>query len=85
MFNMQSGLYRQSFPNRGLKKAFKGNGAKHSKAVTGVAIDGLNQVVISCGLDGKVKVRFSNPFPCSIRLIVLNHSVLGLHLGITCQ
>ncbi|KAE8411565.1 Utp21 specific WD40 associated putative domain-containing protein [Aspergillus pseudocaelatus] len=55
MFNMQSGLYRQSFPSRGLKKASKGNGAKHSKAVTGVAIDGLNQTVISCGLDGKVK------------------------------
>ena len=53
MFNMQSGLYRQSFPSRG-----RGNGAKHSKAVTGVAIDGLNQTIISCGLDGKVKVRF---------------------------
>ncbi|KAB8253847.1 Utp21 specific WD40 associated putative domain-containing protein [Aspergillus pseudonomiae] len=50
MFNMQSGLYRQSFPSRG-----RGNGAKHSKAVTGVAIDGLNQTIISCGLDGKVK------------------------------
>ncbi|KOC12193.1 snoRNA binding protein [Aspergillus flavus AF70] len=55
MFNMQSGLYRQSFPSRGLKKASKSNGAKHSKAVTGVAIDGLNQTVVSCGLDGKVK------------------------------
>ncbi|KAF5865828.1 hypothetical protein ETB97_001894 [Aspergillus alliaceus] len=65
MFNMQSGLYRQSFPIRGLKNNIKSsassfvspnrNSLKHSKAVTGVAIDGLNQTIVSCGLDGKVK------------------------------
>ncbi|KAF7593049.1 WD repeat-containing protein 36 [Aspergillus hancockii] len=65
MFNMQSGLYRQSFPSRGIKKNDRtnarsfvisnGNSAKHTKAVTGVVVDGLNQTVVSCGLDGKVK------------------------------
>ena len=28
---------------------------KHTKAVTGVMVDGLNRTVISCGLDGKIK------------------------------
>lgn len=33
----------------------KGQG-KHKGAITGVAVDSLNRVVISCGDDGKVKV-----------------------------
>jgi U3 small nucleolar RNA-associated protein 21 len=33
----------------------KGQG-RHQGAVTGLAVDGLNRVVISCGDDGKVKV-----------------------------
>lgn len=28
---------------------------KHTKAVTGLTVDGLNRTVISCGLDGKIK------------------------------
>ncbi|KAA6412871.1 MAG: WD domain-containing [Lasallia pustulata] len=28
---------------------------KHTKAVTGLIVDGLNRTVISCGLDGKIK------------------------------
>ncbi|KAJ9649515.1 rRNA-processing protein utp21 [Coniosporium tulheliwenetii] len=28
---------------------------KHTKAVTGIAVDGLNRTVVSCGEDGKVK------------------------------
>jgi U3 small nucleolar RNA-associated protein 21 len=63
MFNMQSGLHRQSFPpplpkSRKLKVQIADNSAtKHTKAVTGLMIDNLNRTVISCGLDGKVKVR----------------------------
>ncbi|KAH8433602.1 rRNA-processing protein UTP21 [Aspergillus melleus] len=57
MFNMQSGAHRQSFPCRGMMK--KNNIAdshpRHTKTVTGLWIDGLNQTVITCGLDGKVK------------------------------
>ena len=34
---------------------FSPGDGKHSKDVTGVAVDGLNQTVISCGLDGKIK------------------------------
>jgi U3 small nucleolar RNA-associated protein 21 len=30
---------------------------KHTKAVTGLMIDNLNTTVISCSLDGKLKVR----------------------------
>lgn len=65
MFNMQSGLLRQRFPSRRSKSqgmraevnaASMPGDAKHTKAVTGLMIDGLNQIVISCGLDGKVKV-----------------------------
>ncbi|KAJ5152835.1 uncharacterized protein N7482_009313 [Penicillium canariense] len=61
MFNMQSGLHRQSFPSRLPKsrtaKLQSGDhsAAKHSKAVTGLMVDNLNRTVISCGLDGKVK------------------------------
>lgn len=66
MFNLQSGSYRQSFPTRDQRANIKSetklhpnlqsNNTKHTKAVTGLAIDGLNQVVVSCGLDGKIKV-----------------------------
>lgn len=39
---------------------------KHTKAVTGIAIDGVNRTVVSCGLDGKLKVsscsRYQRPF-----------------------
>lgn len=37
-----------------VKKWARGEG-KHSKAVTGLQVDSLNQTVISCGADGKVK------------------------------
>lgn len=30
---------------------------KHTKAVTGLAVDSLNRNLVSCGLDGKVKVQ----------------------------
>lgn len=71
MFNMQSGLHRQSFPSRPSK--FKGTkvrvganagslATRHTKAVTGLMVDNLNRTVISCGLDGKVKVgSYFNP------------------------
>ncbi|EKV08509.1 SnoRNA binding protein, putative [Penicillium digitatum] len=63
MFNMQSGLHRQSFPARPpAGRATKSNAqtliaaaSKHTKAVTGLMIDSLNRTVVSCGLDGKVK------------------------------
>ena len=32
---------------------------KHKGAITGIAVDSLNRVVISCGDDGKVKVSFN--------------------------
>jgi U3 small nucleolar RNA-associated protein 21 len=65
MFNMQSGQHRQSFParppaSRGTKsnaQAATAAANKHTKAVTGLMIDSLNRTVVSCGLDGKVKVR----------------------------
>ena len=68
MFNMQSGLHRQSFPSRlskssqGAKVQVRANAGspametRHTKAVTGLMVDNLNRTVISCGLDGKVKV-----------------------------
>ncbi|KAF3401863.1 hypothetical protein F1880_009713 [Penicillium rolfsii] len=61
MFNMQSGLHRQSFPPRPLKarnpkiQPVDHSASKHTKAVTGLMVDNLNRTVISCGLDGKVK------------------------------
>ena len=74
MFNMQSGAHRLRLPGRGTKRksnldkksslAFESN-TKHTKSVTGLWIDGLNQTIISCSLDGKVKVspiRYKNIF-----------------------
>ncbi|RDW93222.1 rRNA-processing protein UTP21 [Aspergillus mulundensis] len=68
LFNMQSGRYRQSYPAKSLKVKHTGGsdaGSKarqartdsnrHTKAVTGLAVDGLNRAIVSCGLDGKVK------------------------------
>ncbi|KAH0541505.1 hypothetical protein FGG08_004046 [Glutinoglossum americanum] len=40
--------------SRSLKKFGLGEG-KHTDSVSGLAVDGLNRVVISCGLDGKLK------------------------------
>ncbi|PGH22980.1 hypothetical protein AJ80_02895 [Polytolypa hystricis UAMH7299] len=39
--------------NRG--KVFHAGQGKHTKAVTGLVVDSLNSVIVSCGLDGKVK------------------------------
>lgn len=72
MFNMQSGLHRQSFPSRlsksqGTKVRVEANAGppttetRHTKAVTGLMVDNLNRTVISCGLDGKVKVCLHPP------------------------
>jgi U3 small nucleolar RNA-associated protein 21 len=36
---------------------------KHSKPVSGLAVDGLNRIVISCGLDGKLKVSSADLAP----------------------
>ena len=80
MFNLQSGIRRQRFPNpvtpaqarrieaqkaqkpdsepsKELVSVGKGVG-KHTSAVTGIEVDNLNRTVVSCSLDGKVKVRF---------------------------
>ena len=40
----------------------RGHG-KHVKAVTGLMVDSVNQTVVSCGLDGKVKVSASPSLP----------------------
>jgi hypothetical protein len=66
MFNMQSGLHRQSFPPRLPKSrnaklhSVDHSASKHTKAVTGLMVDNLNRTVISCSLDGKVKVCSSS-------------------------
>ncbi|KAI5290314.1 hypothetical protein KEM54_001885 [Ascosphaera aggregata] len=73
MYNLQSGILRQSFParvtpaqakklemlraanrERGKVEILTGQG-KHTDAVTGLMVDSLNTIVVSCGLDGKVK------------------------------
>ncbi|EEP77716.1 conserved hypothetical protein [Uncinocarpus reesii 1704] len=70
MYNLQSGIHRQSFPaklspaqarrarlqsQKEEETVFQPGQGKHSKAVTGVMVDSLNTTIISCGLDGKVK------------------------------
>ena len=40
--------------DNGPRKYGQGEG-KHTKAVTGIMVDGLNKTVISCSLDGKIK------------------------------
>lgn len=81
MYNLQSGMHRQSFPARVTpaqarklkmmqldemsdlvtgssgKRSFQMGEGKHTSAVSGLMVDALNTTVISCGLDGKVKVR----------------------------
>lgn len=76
MFNLQSGMHRQTFPARlspsqarklklerefpnsdsGGHQMFRVGEGRHTKAVTGLMVDSLNKTVVSCGLDGKVKV-----------------------------
>lgn len=38
------------------RKSYGPGEGKHSKAVTGLMVDTLNTLVVSCSLDGKVKV-----------------------------
>lgn len=44
-FNMQSGLHRRTYRSP----------QQHTKAITGIASDALNRVMMSCSLDGSVK------------------------------
>lgn len=94
MFNLQSGQHRQSFPSRGpksraMKMQSNSESTKHTKSVTGLMIDNLNRTVISCGLDGKVKVSSSGFFQgfCmynaqfALTLSFLLFAVLGSSLG----
>jgi len=55
-------------------KFFKGQG-RHKGAVTGLAVDGLNRVVISCSDDGKVKVSAQ---ALESRRALTERTVLGL-------
>ncbi|KAK6341649.1 hypothetical protein TWF696_008718 [Orbilia brochopaga] len=63
MYNLQSGIHRARFPARATKAqiAARKNGQgsragwKHAGPVTGLAVDSINKVMISCGLDGFVK------------------------------
>ncbi|EPS38443.1 hypothetical protein H072_7811 [Dactylellina haptotyla CBS 200.50] len=63
MYNLQSGLHRSRFPAKATRAqiAARKNGEgsragwKHAGAVTGLAVDSVNKVMISCGLDGFVK------------------------------
>lgn len=75
MYNLQSGLRKQRFPPLPSSKANKSaNGVTysgHTKAVTGLAIDSLNRTVVSCGLDGKLKV-------CSLTSLGPSNSMLTL-------
>ena len=49
------------------KGKFAAGAGKHVDAVTGITVDSLNRTVISCGLDGKLKVsRLYLAFPVSI-------------------
>lgn len=69
MYNLQSGLHRKRFPEpltpAQAKTVKKGEAigklnmigrGKHTKAVTGIVTDSLNRIVISSGLDGKIKI-----------------------------
>lgn len=96
MFNLQSGLHRQSFPSRlPVSRASKSRNmaaaasshaqnTRHSKAVTGLMIDNLNRTVISCGLDGKVKVRdsYSPHVDDIVTDLSCSSAVLGLAFGV---
>ncbi|EWC44732.1 hypothetical protein DRE_06510 [Drechslerella stenobrocha 248] len=63
MYNLQSGIHRARFPARATKAqiAARKNGEgsragwKHAGAVTGLAVDSINKVLVSCGLDGFLK------------------------------
>ncbi|RIB16195.1 Utp21 specific WD40 associated putative domain-containing protein [Gigaspora rosea] len=46
MYNMQSGIHRRTFAGED----------KHMKAISGIASDALNRIVISSSLDGTIKI-----------------------------
>lgn len=71
IFNLQSGLHQQTCPptspaahgrranpknTSGSLATLKSDRGGHTRAVTGLVVDGLNRTVVSCGLDGRIKV-----------------------------
>lgn len=48
-FNLQSGNDRGYFKAKDIK-------LQHSKEVTGLAVDQLNHYLISCSMDGSIKI-----------------------------
>ncbi|KKY27069.1 putative snorna binding protein [Phaeomoniella chlamydospora] len=107
MFNLQSGMHRQRFPPRlnpnevkqqRLKALQDGHdditsSAAHDRELTGVAVDNLNEHVISCGLDGAVKIwdfktgkligHIKMPYSASITALKYN-SIAGL-VSVSCD
>jgi U3 small nucleolar RNA-associated protein 21 len=67
MYNLQSGIHRQSFPPKlnpaqakqvrlqQLQEDDAPRGRRHEGSVTGIAVDALNQFVVSCSLDGSIR------------------------------
>lgn len=100
MFNLQSGLHQQSFPpllgahggkanlrNISGPAASSADKGSHTRAVTGLMVDGLNRTVISCGLDGKVKVSLSEPPSLGdqgLMALPSPNSVLGFYIREAC-
>ncbi|XP_046327932.2 WD repeat-containing protein 36-like [Haliotis rufescens] len=60
MYNLQSGIFRGTF----------GTPTAHSCSVRGIAVDGLNQLVVTAGADGQVNFwKFKTKvFLCSVKL-----------------
>lgn len=54
--NGQSGGSGTAISARFGDATFSRGQGKHTKAVTGLMVDSVNRTVVSCGLDGKVKV-----------------------------
>lgn len=69
MWNMQSGIRRRNFDVGPFKEANKSSGTQESRAVrelnkeraiTGLAVDALNTVLVAATLDGTLNVRQCN-------------------------
>ena len=59
--HLKAGMVNSETGSKALEPTFRLGQGKHTNAVSGLMVDGINRTVISCGLDGKMKVRRYQP------------------------
>ena len=95
MYNLQSGIHRQKFPPKLNSRQAKQSSARapqngletssgHEGCISGIAVDALNQTVVSCSLDSTVRIwNFANGHQIQILRLFENCAPTALRYNST--